>query len=180
MDSRRSELLEKYWAAETSIQEEQELKEIVMQFQEGEDEELKALFSYFKAEVQPELDTSFDDEIVALITEEKEAKVISFNDYFRRHASIAAATLVMAVSGFLFIQQQQQYQSEDTFETPEEAYVAFKQQMLMVSNYMNKGNSVIDGFSSLSNVEKGLNGLATMSSASQGLEMISEMNLENN
>ena len=86
----------------------------------------------------------------------------------------------MAVSGFLFIQQQQQYQSEDTFETPEEAYVAFKQQMLMVSNYMNKGNSVIDGFSSLSNVQKGLNGLATMSSASQGLEMISEMNLENN
>ena len=35
MDSRRSELLEKYWATGTSIQEEQELKEIVMQFQEG-------------------------------------------------------------------------------------------------------------------------------------------------
>ncbi len=180
MDSRRSELLEKYWAAETSIQEEQELKEMVMQSRSEENEELKALFAHFEAEAQPELDASFDEEILSLITEEKETKIISFNDYFRRYASIAAAIMIMAVSGFLFTQQQKQYQSEDTFETPEEAFAEFKKQMLMVSNYMNKGNNAIEGFSNLGNADKSLNGLSNLGDASEGLNLLGEMNLENN
>ena len=180
MDSRRSELLEKYWAAETSIQEEQELKEIVSQSQEEKDEELKALFSHFASEAQPELDASFDDKILGLITEEKETKVISFNEYFRRYASIAAALVVMAVSGFLFMQQQKEYQSEDTFETPEEAFAEFKRQMLVVSNYMNIGNSAIESFSNLGNADKSLSSLSNLGSASQGLNLLGEMNLENN
>ncbi len=180
MDSRKSELLEKYWAAEASIGEEQELRGLIKNSQEEEDEELKSLFTHFDEEAKPTLDASFDEEILSLISEEKETKVVSFSEYFKRYASIAAAIMVMAVCGFLFTQQQQQYQSEDTFETPEEAYAEFKKQMLMVSNYMNKGNTAIEGFSTLGIADKSLEGLSVLSTASEGLELLEEMNLENN
>ena len=180
MDSKRSELLEKYWAAEASLQEEQELKEMVLQSQSEEDEELKALFTHFDKEAKPELDASFDEEVLSMISKENEGKVISFSDYFKRYASIAAAIIVMALSGYLFNQQQKQYQSEDTFETPEEAYLELKKQLLMVSNYMNKASTAMDGFSNLGTADESLNELATMGLATTGLEMISEMNVENN
>lgn len=180
MDSRKSELVEKYWATETSIKEEQELRDLIQNSQEEDDEELKALFTHFEEEAKPTLGERFDEEILALISEKKETKVVSFNEYFRRYASIAAAIMVMAVSGFLFTQQQNQYESEDTFETPEEAYAEFKRQMLMVSNYMNKGNTAIEGFSTLGIADKSLEGLSVLSTASEGLELLEEMNLENN
>ena len=182
MDSKTAELLEKYWATETSLEEERMLKDLLKDAPEREElEEVKALFEHFETESQHELDPSFDESVLRLIgQEEEETRVISFSGYFKRYASIAAAVIVMLVSGYMFTQQQNQYTSEDTFDTPEEAYAELKRQLLMVSNYMNKGNSTINELSNLGKVETELQDFARIGAASEGLELLSEMNVKNN
>lgn len=178
MDSRLNSLMEKYWNAETSIEEEKELKELVLASETDEHEELKALFGHFEEKAEVELDDSFDHEILAMIETEPETKVVNFNTYFKRYASMAAAVLVMAISTVMFMQNQQNYTSEDTFETPEEAYAELKKQLLMVSNLMNKGNSTVNELSTLGSATDELSAIGKMSTADSSLEMLEEMNRE--
>lgn len=179
MDSRLNSLVEKYWKAETNIEEEKELKKLLLVSEAEDHEELKALFSHFDQKAEIVLDDAFDQEIMAKIEVEPETKVISFNTYFRRYSSVAAASLVMIVSSIMFMQNQEQYVSEDTFDTPEEAYAELKRQLLMVSNYMNKGNETINELSSLGSANDELAAFGKMSSAESGLEMLGEMNRNN-
>ena len=181
MDSRRAELLEKYWDAETSLEDEKELRELIKAEQHSEEvEQVKGLFEHFESEVKVSLDESFDASILEMISEEKETKVFNIQHYFKRYASIAAAIVVMFVSGYLVMEQQSEYTSEDTFETPEEAYAELKRQLLVVSNYMNKGNETINELANLGKVGTELQDFAKISQASEGLELLSEMNLKNN
>ncbi len=181
MDSRRADLLEKYWEADTNLEDENELKKLISEAKESEElEEVKALFNHFDSEASIALDESFDDSILQMISEEKETKVISISDYFKQYASIAAAVVVMVVSGYMFVQNQNQYSAEDTFETPEEAYAELKKQLLVVSNYMNKGNDTMNELANLGRVGTELQDFAKISQASEGLELLSEMNLKNN
>lgn len=76
--------------------------------------------------------------------------------------------------------EQNKLQTEDTFESPEAAYEELKKQLLIVSNYLNKGNSAVEGFGSLGTVETELNDFSKLGGASQGFEMLSEMNVKNN
>ncbi len=179
MDSRLNSLIDKYWNAETSIEEEKELKELVLASDAEEHEELKALFSHFEVKAEAKLDDAFDQEIMGMIETEPETKVVSFNMYFRRYASVAAAVLVMVVSSVMFMQNQEQYTSEDTFETPEEAYAELKRQLLIVSTYMNKGNETMNELSSLGSANDELAAFGKMSNAESGLEMLGEMNRNN-
>ncbi len=181
MDSRRAELLEKYWEAETSLEDEKELRRLIKDAQASEElEEVNALFDHFDTESTIGLDESFDESILEMISEEKATKVISISGYFKQYASIAAAVIVMVVSGYMFVQNQNQYASEDTFDTPEEAYAELKRQLLVVSNYMNKGNETMSELANLGKVGTELQDFAKISQASEGLELLSEMNLKNN
>ena len=183
MDFKTSELLKKYWEAETSLQEEQELKNILASSEDTELEEEQALFAYFDEKKEAELDASFDAELLAQIDqmeEQKDARVISLKDYFTRYASIAAAVLVLCISGALYYQQQQQYQVEDTFDDPELAYLELKKQLLMVSQFLNKGENTLNELNNLSKVPTELVELGKLSEASEGLKLLSEMNVENN
>ena len=183
MDFKTSELLKKYWEAETSLQEEQELKELLAASKDAELEEEKALFAHFDVKSEAELDESFDAELLAQIDqleEQKGARVISLKGYFTRYASIAAAVLVLCISGALYYQQQQQYQVEDTFEDPELAYAELKKQLLMVSRYLNKGQNTLNELNNLSKGSTELQDFAKLGDASEGLNMLSEMNVENN
>lgn len=183
MDFKTSELLKKYWEAETSLQEEQELKELLAASKDAELEEAKALFAHFDVKSEAELDESFDAELLAQIDqleEQKGARVISLKGYFTRYASIAAAVLVLCISGALYYQQQQQYQVEDTFEDPELAYAELKKQLLMVSRYLNKGQNTLNELNNLSKGSTELQDFAKLGDASEGLNMLSEMNVENN
>ena len=85
----------------------------------------------------------------------------------------------MIVSSIIFMQNQEQYVSEDTFDTPEEAYAELKRQLLMVSTYMNKGNETMNGLSSLASANDELAAFSMMSSAESGLQMLGEMNRNN-
>lgn len=178
MDSKLDRLLEKYWDAETDLQEEQELKRLLKDAKDPALEKEAALMSFYQQSAQQELGDDFDEELLAII-EKPEAKVISLKTYFNRYVSIAAAVLVMAVSTALFLQQQNQYSAEDTFESPEEAYAEFKRQMLIVSNYMNKGNQTVNELSTLGAATDELSAIGKMSAAESGLEMLEEMNVNN-
>lgn len=178
MDSKLDKLLEKYWNAETDLQEEQELKALLKESKDPSLDNEKDLMAYFEQESTQGLDNAFDAQILAAI-EKPEAKVVSFKTYLNRYASIAAAVLVMAISSVMFIQNQETYSSEDTFESPEEAYAELKKRLLMVSNYMNKGNRTVNELSALGSATDELSAIGKLSSAETSLELLEEMNVNN-
>ncbi|PIQ49841.1 MAG: hypothetical protein COW03_03010 [Cytophagales bacterium CG12_big_fil_rev_8_21_14_0_65_40_12] len=178
MDSRVEELLEKYWAAESSIAEEQELRKLVSTAEEVP-EELKGLFDHFETEQTAALGEDFDQMILSMIeTEtEKETKVINLSGYFKQYASIAAAVLVLCVSSYFFIQQQKSYEQIDTFDSPELALKEFKKQMLMVSSYMNTGSNSLDELSNMSKANTAIEDISLMGEAARGMSSIKEMSV---
>lgn len=178
MDSNIEKLLEKYWDAESSQGEEARLKSLLNDSADTEEtEEVKALFEHFEAEKSITLDDSFDDELLAMIEAEPETKVVNFSTYFRRYASMAAAVLVLITSSYLFIKNENSYQAEDTFETPEAALEEVKKQLLMVSNFMNKGNQQIKEIGSLGKADTGLNDFSKMNQADQSVRTLGRMNI---
>lgn len=178
MDSRIEQLLEKYWASESSIQEEKELRELVAKADNSEEmEELKAMFGHFQSEQELSLGDDFDQEILAMIEVKPEAKVISMSGYFKRYAGVAAAMLVLVTSSYFFMQQQKEYEQEDTFDSPELALKELKKQLLMVSNYMNVGSSSLNELNSMSKMDAGMEGLKYMGDAARAMEPISEMDI---
>ena len=178
MDSKLDNLLEKYWNAETSVEEETVLRRLLKESDQEEVKDVDVLMDYFEGESSKELDASFDEALLAQI-QEPETKVVNFNTYFKRYASIAAAVLVMVISSVMFMQNQAQYTSEDTFESPEEAYAELKKQLMIVSNYMNKGNNTVNELSTLGSATDELSVIGKMSSAQAGLNMLEEMNVNN-
>jgi hypothetical protein len=176
MDSRIEELLGKYWAAESSVAEEQELRKLVNTAEEVP-EELKGLFDHFEVEQSAELGEDFDQMILSMIETETETKVISLNGYFKQYASIAAAVLVLCVSSYFFIQQQKSYEQIDTFDSPELALKEFKKQMLMVSSYMNTGSNSLNELSNMSKANTAIEDISMMGEAARGMSTIKEMSI---
>lgn len=178
MDSKTEKLLEKYWTAEASLEEEKELRGLLSETDgAGEHEELKGLFDHFDSEKELSLGADFDNELMAMIEAEPEVKVISFSQYFKQYASMAAAVLVLMVSSYMFIQNQNSYVQEDTFESPEAALQEIKKQLLTVSLYMNKGNDQINELSNLGKADMGMEDLSKMNEAAVSLEPLNRMNI---
>ena len=178
MDSNIEKLLEKYWEADTSLEEEAQLKALLQETEDSEEtEEVKAVFAHFEEEKGMELGDDFDTELLAMLEEKPAAKVVSFSTYFRRYASMAAAVLVIITSSYLFIKNENSYQQEDTFESPEAALEEVKKQLLMVSNYMNKGNNQINEIGSLGKADTGLDDFSRMNKAAQSMRTLGRMNI---
>ncbi len=177
MDSKIEKLLDKYWAAEASLEEEKELRSLLADNEAGEYEELTGMFDHFDAEKEVSLGADFDTELMAMIEAEPEVKVISFSEYFKRYASMAAAVLVLMVSSYVFIQNQDSYVQEDTFESPEAALQEIKKQLLTVSMYMNKGNQQINELSNLGKADMGMEDLSKINEAAISLEPLNRMNI---
>ncbi len=167
MESKIEKLLHKYWESESSLEEENELKTLLSESQDEHFAEEKELFSHFQNEATIELDSSFDDELLAQLEAPSETKVLRFSDFVKRYSSIAAAVLVLFVSSYIFIEQQKTYEAEDTFATPEEAYAELKKQLLMVSRYMNKGNETVSELSNLGKFGDVVNDIGTIERASE-------------
>lgn len=180
MESRKNELLERFWEGQTNLAEEQELKQLVQQSKK-ESSEMKELFDYFENEKQKSLGDDFDAEILAQIASktEKDTPVITMNQRFWQWSRVAAAVVVILAASFVYQQQQQQYVVEDTFESPEMAYKALKEQLLMVSHYMNKGNESIEQLNHLNRAQEGLMPLQQMQIAGASVSALKEMNLNN-
>ena len=178
MDSDIEKLLCKYWDAESSPGEEARLKALLKQEKStNKIEGLKALFEYFEAEKCLQPDDAFEAELLARLKTEPQAKVVSFNAFFRRYADMAATLLLLFTAGFLFIQNQRSYQPEDTFDDPKMALEEVKKQLLMVSNYMNKGNEQINKIERLRKADTGMDEFSRINRADQSMRTLSKINI---
>ncbi len=138
-------LLDKYWAGETSLEEEK----LLIHYFSTEDvpEHLSEHQSYFSAlstMQSMKLDNTFDDEILALINKRnhKETKTISIFRNPKRWLSVAASVVAILTVGYLGYfnkPAQPTYALVDSYETPEQAYAQLKSSLLGISSTLNEG-----------------------------------------
>lgn len=131
MDFQKStrELLEKYWAAETTPEEEAQLRAVMRDDQ-------TTTGAYFRF-LDQEAEVTMVKPVAPLM---KEAKVFSL----RRTLSIAASVIILVAAGFLIQRnmtpgiQETVVAETDTYISPEQAYEETKQALLLVSAKLNK------------------------------------------
>lgn len=126
------ELLDKYWAAETSPEEEQQLREAL------KDSGNSAYAAYFNF-----LNTEASKTMQSAVKSERQTKVVTL----RRALSFAAAVLVLVVAG-IAIQQNMidkvDVATADSYEDPREAYEEAKQALLLVSEKLNSSRELAE------------------------------------
>lgn len=123
MESRIEELMEKYWAGETSIEEERQIK------------------AYFKA--NPSL-TNEGKYFRALSGKQQVVAGKSFahpGKSKRKAQWSAAAVITVGIMAALLVFQDARTQREFVVEDPQEAYEITRKALLMVSSGLNEGKS---------------------------------------
>ena len=142
MDSRQTEqLLEKYWNCETSLEEEQQLRDFFRS--EGIAEGMKEtadLFRYFDQQKKVQLsEASFDGDVVRKINATRPAaKTVKM---YYNYARIAAG-LVVVVAATYFVGQEvrKSYPAEvtDTYSDPKLAFEETKKALMLLSKGFGK------------------------------------------
>lgn len=138
MDLHKAEqLLEKYWQCETSLEEEQALREFFRQ--RGAPASMKApadLFQFFETEKEKSLDNNFERTVTKKLSTRRRGKIVSMVS-FGNIARIAAGIAVL-VAATLFIRQEirKSYPQElqDTYSDPKMAFEETKRALEMISN----------------------------------------------
>jgi len=134
------QLLDKYWAGESTLEDE---KNLAAYFHAGQvDEAFKAfqpLFDYFDQERQVTID--LEDQIMDRILHPRsEAKIV--RPTWKRALAVAASLILLVTAGIGTYRyqhsQKDQLAIRDTFESPEEALEQTKAALLYLSNRMNR------------------------------------------
>lgn len=141
MDSKHIEhLLDKYWACETSLEEEVELKDFFNKEEIPKYLQAHApLFKYLKEEnTNPTLGDAFDEEILQTL-DQKAGKQVWYEPYFK----VAAVLTFLAIASFALTkflnQQEQSVHLTDTYENPEDAFEETKKALILISKNIGKG-----------------------------------------
>lgn len=151
MNSKKAEvLLEKYWAGETNLQEEEALKAFFAS--EGMSHKDAAYFNYLQGKsMNDPLDRPFDEAILNKLNKNSSAsrpKVISFNYW------LVAASLALILS-FGVILKNEIFKTEppptivqaDTFDDPDKAFEETKKALLFLSSKLNESSEYTSQFS---------------------------------
>lgn len=154
-------LLQKFFEAETSLEEEKMLREY---FNQGEvDPELLPYREFF-ADTESQFITEGEDQIEEKVMDhilENESKNRGRYRQLWLTVSGIAASLVIAVSSMLYYQSQQGYQ--DTFTNPDEAYAYAEQTLAFVSQKYNQGLASLEPLKKVNQSVQPLeNGLQTL------------------
>lgn len=152
-DSRMKALLEKYWLAETSDEEEVELKAWLAEHPIPENPQLNTLFQYFREEKKVELDAGFDKRITSLTN----TKSISIR-WLSPLLKIAAALIIIFTAAYFLSRNESEksiaYTDRDTYSDPQQAYQETKRALLLVSERLNTGNSYVSEIKKINEAEK--------------------------
>jgi hypothetical protein len=148
--SKIKSLADKFLQGQSTEQEEQQLKDALLQEGTewtGELKEVAELLWFFEAEKQQlQLDEDFDARIMQLIREEpKAAKVVSLN--IRKWYWVAAASIIVLIGLVVSLQQptsKPMAAELDTFDDPMEAYMETKRALMFMSAQMNQGMSHLE------------------------------------
>lgn len=139
MDSRIEQLLEKYWNAETSLEEEKELKDFFQK--ENIPTELKEtanLFKYFEFQKKQSIEEGGFDARIKAATSERKGRVVKM---MFTVAKVAAGILVLVAATLLVRDEiRKSYPTEivDTYSDPELAFEETKRALLMISKGFGK------------------------------------------
>lgn len=154
-------LLEKYWEGETSLQEEESIKQY---FNNGkvapELEQYKSLFQYFKEEQDVMISDDFEKRLLEQIENEQKvvpAKVRKLSWMTSVRATAAVGIILMAA---VFVFQNMEGEEKDVWaqyevEDEQEAIEATKAALALLSGKMKKGSKkATKGFSEMKSVTK--------------------------
>ena len=159
MDSNKDieQLLEKYWSCETSLEEEQQLRD----FFRGNSvpasmKEAAELFRFFEAEKSNALNENFEPAVTKELRKRQGGKMITMVS-FANIARIAAGILVVVVAT-VFIRQEvrKSYPKEiqDTYTDPQLAFEETKKALMMISNTFGKAKQEAGKIKMFNDAEK--------------------------
>jgi len=139
-------LLEKYWEGQTSLTEEQMLKEYFQQKElPAEWQSYAPLFQMLHAEKKQGTSAEFDKKWIAQLDSKSESSASAkIRPMYRWAASVAAVLLFLPLGLYLFQNFSNQNNGkialeEETYESPEEAYAKAKEVLLLLSTKMKDG-----------------------------------------
>ncbi|HCW09181.1 MAG TPA: hypothetical protein DGG95_17630 [Cytophagales bacterium] len=142
MDSRHIEvLLEKYWNAETSLEEEKELRAFFASGQVPEQwSEAATLFQYFEIEKTKKINSNFEATVTKKLHERQGGKIIEMKNWFSI-ARVAAGIAVIVAAVYLIGREARNSSSTamvDTESDPKLAFEETKKALLMISKNFHK------------------------------------------
>ncbi len=158
MDSKTiAALLEKYWNAETTLEEEQQLREYFVGANVPDDmQETAALFRFLDAEKNKTLNENFETHVTKHLHRRREGKIISMVS-FKNIARIAAGIFVVVAATY-FIRQEvrKSYPQElqDTYTDPQMAFEETKKALQMISNSFGKAKHETEKIKMFNEAEK--------------------------
>ena len=158
MNSREAEqLLEKYWKCETSLEEENALR----QYFAGEDlpdhlQKFSKMFIFFDKERKSVLDESFDPKILDRINKVKNRNIVPLPSTWYKVAAavLLIISLVVINRQFIGVRQKATEVVQDTFADPEKALEETKKMLLLVSEKLNKANPGMKKMAEFNKAEK--------------------------
>ena len=140
-----NELLDKYWEGETSLEEERELKNLILADDSLEFEELKVMFSFFENESEIEYKGQFKP---------KKTRVIFHN--FRKNIAVAASILLLIFSGISILstisRSSKSLIARSEISNPDEALKITEEALSLLAINYNKGEKSVR--ENLKNLEK--------------------------
>lgn len=170
MDYREiDDLIEKFWAGESTLVEEQLLKEMLHSIGEVPEkyQEIAAYFQLMDTEKEViHLDSDFDKDLLSKIEAidastppKKKFKGVFYLRYYSKVAAILLAGLLSIKLYQISIEDPCTKESDplacmDTFKDPEEAYELLKEQLLQVSVMMNKGQNEMSRISKFNEAQE--------------------------
>lgn len=172
MDSNRLKLLEKrYWAGESSLDEEQELKEAIRDGVHGASEQLVSLFQEIKQNKDQSLDANFDSEFWQKATNEKDnggARIFTLS-LFMRYAAVGVILFGITFALWSIIMKdenvpaiaQTKITANDTFDDPQVAFEETKKALMFASEKLNKGKEPIKEIKRFYNAKMSIAGMQT-------------------
>jgi hypothetical protein len=158
MDSRNIEaLLEKYWNCETSLEEEQQLRDYFRLNPEHDASEVGAMFRYFDQQRSGQLpNPEFNKAILGKMNEGGRGKSVRMVYNFAR---IAAGLLVVVAATFLVRKEMRKsYPAEDTFSDPKMAFEETKKALMMISKGFGKGQKEVNKINVFNDAENKVEG----------------------
>ncbi len=138
------QLLEKYWNCETSLEEEQQLRD----FFRGTSipanmKETAELFRFFTAEKTKALNDSFEAGVTKELRKRQGGKIISMVS-FTNIVRIAAGIVVVVVATYFVreeVRKSYPKEMQDTYTDPQMAFEETKKALMMISNTFGKAKT---------------------------------------
>ena len=158
MDFKQIEqLLEKYWNAETSLEEEQELHQFFKSESVPENwKETAALFRYFETEKSRSLNESFDADVTKQIKQRQGGKIVSITNWFQV-ARVAAGIAVIVAAVYMIgheVRKSSPNEVTDTESDPKLAFEQTKKALLMISKNFHKAQNEASKINLLNEAEE--------------------------